>query len=96
MAIAKNSKDETARPAPADVLKAETMRVDGIGQKDEFVNPAQDELQKTVDKANTQGFYGVEVDPTPNEHYTIDGVTSGKPTPENPAGDKPAGDGGAV
>lgn len=29
-----------------------------------------------------QGFRGVEVDPTPNEHYTVAGVTAGKPTPE--------------
>ena len=29
-----------------------------------------------------QGFRGVEVDPTPNENYTVAGVTAGKPTPE--------------
>jgi hypothetical protein len=29
-----------------------------------------------------QGFRGVEVDPTPNENYTLAGVTSGQPTPE--------------
>lgn len=40
------------------------------------------EMQKLVDEAEEQGFYGVEADPTPNEHYTLKGVTSGKPTPE--------------
>jgi hypothetical protein len=29
-----------------------------------------------------QGFRGTGVDSTPNEHYTVAGVTSGKPTPE--------------
>jgi hypothetical protein len=29
-----------------------------------------------------QGYRGVTVDPTPNENYTVAGVTSGKPTPE--------------
>lgn len=28
------------------------------------------------------GLRGDEVDPTPNEHYTVAGVTAGKPTPE--------------
>ncbi|URN11364.1 hypothetical protein LUW77_03480 [Streptomyces radiopugnans] len=41
------------------------------------------EMQRIVDEAEEQGFYGVETDPTPNEHYTVAGVTSGKPTPEN-------------
>lgn len=43
------------------------------------------ELQKIVDDAEDKGFYGVPIDPTPNEHYTVDGVTSGKPTPETDA-----------
>lgn len=40
------------------------------------------ELQSTADRETAQGFRGVEVDPTPNENYTVAGVTSGKPTPE--------------
>ncbi|MFD5675611.1 hypothetical protein [Streptomyces sp. NPDC127040] len=39
-------------------------------------------VQEAVDKATEQGFYGVEADPTPNEHYTVAGVLAGKPTPE--------------
>jgi hypothetical protein len=38
--------------------------------------------QDVIDKETAQGFRGVEVDPTPNENYTLQGVTSGKPTPE--------------
>ncbi len=48
--------------------------------------PAQDAtakaVQSAVDQETKQGFRGVEVDPTPNEAYTVAGVTSGQPTPE--------------
>jgi hypothetical protein len=40
------------------------------------------EVQAKVDEENEQGFRGTRVDPTPLENYTLDGVTSGKPTPE--------------
>lgn len=43
------------------------------------------QVQKKVDEETEQGFRGVEVDPTPNENYTVSGVTSGKPTPETDA-----------
>lgn len=43
------------------------------------------QLQGTFDKANEQGFFGVESDPTPNENYTLAGVTKGLPTPETDA-----------
>jgi hypothetical protein len=39
-------------------------------------------VQAKVDEENAQGFRGTRVDPTPLENYTLDGVTSGKPTPE--------------
>lgn len=41
-----------------------------------------DQVQEKVDEENEQGFRGTEVDPTPNENYTVAGVTSEKPTPE--------------
>jgi hypothetical protein len=40
------------------------------------------EVQAKVDAENEQGFRGTRVDPTPLENYTLEGVTSGKPTPE--------------
>jgi hypothetical protein len=46
---------------------------------------AQKDVQKTVDEAEDKGYLGVEVDPTPNEHYTVEGVLAGKPTPETDA-----------
>ncbi|WP_225320650.1 hypothetical protein [Streptomyces luteolifulvus] len=43
---------------------------------------AQQEAQKTIDRAEERGLLGVEVDPTPNENYTVAGVLAGAPTPE--------------
>ncbi len=40
------------------------------------------QAQSVVDQETRQGFRGVEVDPTPNEAYTVQGVISGQPTPE--------------
>lgn len=42
----------------------------------------EDRVQSTVDEETERGYNGTEVDPTPNENYTLAGVTSGKPTPE--------------
>ncbi|MFD4912849.1 hypothetical protein ACFWNR_06455 [Streptomyces virginiae] len=51
--------------------------------------PAIDEataaVQAAFDKAQEQGFYGVEVDPTDNHAYTVAGVTEGAATPETDA-----------
>jgi hypothetical protein len=40
------------------------------------------DIDARVDQENKQGFRGIEVDPTPNENYTLAGVVAGKPTPE--------------
>jgi hypothetical protein len=53
-----------------------------------------DEVQHVVDQETKQGYRGTDVDPTPNEHYTVKGVTSGKPTPETD--DKQAAEARAV
>lgn len=47
---------------------------------------AQKEVQKAVDEASEKGFLGVEVDPTPDSHYSVAGVLEGKPTPETDPG----------
>lgn len=39
-------------------------------------------VQAAKDVEDEQGFVGVKVDPTPDEHYTVAGVIAGKPTPE--------------
>jgi len=40
------------------------------------------EVQEKVNDETEKGYRGTVLDPTPNENYTIAGVTSGKPTPE--------------
>lgn len=40
------------------------------------------QVQEMFDQEHEQGFRGTEVDPTPNENYTLQGVASDKPTPE--------------
>lgn len=35
-----------------------------------------------VSKETEQGFRGIEVDPTPNENYSLAGQNAGAPTPE--------------
>ena len=43
---------------------------------------ANERVQEVVEGEQEQGFRGVEVDPTDNHAYTVEGVTSGEPTPE--------------
>lgn len=43
------------------------------------------ENKASLEDATKQGFLGTEVDPTPNENYTVAGVTKNAPTPENNA-----------
>lgn len=45
------------------------------------------EVQAKVDEAEEKGYLGTAVDETPRENYTLKGVTSGAPTPENPSKD---------
>lgn len=42
----------------------------------------QAEVQAKFDEANAKGYFGETPDQTPNENYTLKGVTSGAETPE--------------
>lgn len=44
------------------------------------------EVQAKFDEAAEKGYFGETPDSTPNENYTLQGVTSGKPTPETERG----------
>lgn len=46
----------------------------------------QEEVQQKFDEINEKGYRGEAVDKTPNENYTVAGVTSGAPTPETEPG----------
>ena len=54
---------------------------DTVGD-DEGIRAAQEGAQKTVDEETAKGYRGEQADPTPNENYTVAGVTAGAPTPE--------------
>lgn len=45
----------------------------------------EDETAAKLAAEQEQGFRGDPVDPTPNENYTVAGVTAGAPTPETDA-----------
>ncbi len=53
-------------------------------------NTAAADVQAKLDAEIEQGFRGTRVDPTPLDNYTIQGVISGKPTPETDADAKRA------
>ena len=59
--------------------KTPAKKADDLGQA---------EVQAKFDEANEKGYFGETPDDTPNENYTLKGVTSGKPTPENQRGKK--------
>lgn len=45
-----------------------------------------DQVQKAFDEAAEKGYFGESPDSTPRENYTLQGVTSDKPTPETERG----------
>jgi hypothetical protein len=52
------------------------------GTKDNAKDLGLAEVQAKFDEAAEKGYFGEVPDSTPNENYTLKGVTSGKPTPE--------------
>lgn len=50
------------------------------------VQKVEAQVDKAVAQETDAGLRGVEVDQTPNEHYTVAGVAAGKPTPETDPG----------
>ena len=46
--------------------------------------------QDPLEEANEKGYLGEVADKTPNENYTVAGVTSDAPTPETQADAPPA------
>lgn len=41
-----------------------------------------EEVQQRMDVETAQGYSGINGDPTPDDNYSVAGVTSGAPTPE--------------
>jgi hypothetical protein len=67
------SKDKKSDTTAAETSSAKETRSTGTTAKD---------IDARMEQELDQGFRGTEVDPTPNENYTVAGVTSGAPTPE--------------
>lgn len=53
--------------------------------QDQPLEAGAEQVAERLEADQTQGFRGTKADPTPNDHYTVAGVTSGKPTPETDA-----------
>jgi hypothetical protein len=66
---------------PENTPEGQQAKSDAVKADAKVADPA----QKQVDVETEQGFRGVEVDQTPNEAYTLQGVTSGQATPETDA-----------
>jgi hypothetical protein len=64
----------------------EGTRWDGNMVETKKSDAGQAEVQAKFDEAEEQGYFGTDPDSTPNDNYTLSGVTSGKPTPENQRG----------
>jgi hypothetical protein len=55
-------------------------------KKSSSTDSGEAQVQAAFDEANEKGYFGEVPDETPNENYTLKGVTSGKPTPESERG----------
>lgn len=55
----------------------------GAESADEAVANTAGTMQEITDEAEAKGYYGKTPDETPREHYTVEGVLAGKPTPES-------------
>lgn len=67
----------TSKSHPENSPEGQKAKVDAVG-----ADTSTAEVQAKADADQARGFRGMEVDPTPNEAYSIAGVTSGAPTPE--------------
>lgn len=79
--------EETSQPARdyADEAAAKGfIEVQNDNSEPKGVEPGNEQVVYL--EALSKGYIGSQADETPNSHYTIAGVTSGKPTPENPEG----------
>lgn len=79
-AEAEESKTET--PAATRLTASEGLPADALAD-DSAVAATQKAVKAAMDRDTEQGFRGTAVDPTPNENYTLAGVTDpSKHTPE--------------
>lgn len=68
---------------PAGVDQSDTTPTDGVESTDTASADAGESAAIALDEPADKGYLGESPDKTPREHYTLAGVTAGKPTPEN-------------
>ena len=77
------AQDNTPGNNPATAQAAAAGTPAGDPANDPALAEATNERVREAFEVETgQGFRGMVSDPTPNDHYTVGGVTSDKPTPE--------------
>lgn len=72
--------DDFNKNQPADALNDRPVEEGGLKKGGELGGK---EVQAKMDEETEKGYRGFVPDPTPNANYTVAGVTSGAPTPEN-------------
>jgi hypothetical protein len=82
MAAGKQEPGQQVSRQDAAASKDAARSVENADVGEQPKGPGADEVQDKMDEATGQGFYGVEIDSTPNEAYTVQGVLAGQPTPE--------------
>jgi hypothetical protein len=82
----KSSSSQESQPEEQQSAEAQSDQAAGQQQSDGDQEQQVEEATRQVDEAvapeTDQGFRGVEIDQTPNENYTVEGVTSGAWVPE--------------
>jgi len=76
---ARNDGKDTTDPKGSAKAGASDQVPDGLSEEDV---DALKQVQGALDEEQGQGFRGTEVDMTPNENYTVAGVSKGLPVPE--------------
>jgi hypothetical protein len=70
------TQDQTQQDQPTEAQQAVDSDQEGVAEEGNA------QVQEVVDQQTDQGFLGTETDQTPNQNYTVEGVTSGAPVPE--------------
>lgn len=79
--------EPAAEPAPVEAPVAPEPEP-ALNTVTESVPPDTEKVEPSTDVAGefnadpAHGYFGVQIDPTPNENYSVAGVISGAPTPE--------------
>jgi hypothetical protein len=78
-----SEEQQSEQPQSAEAQsEQDTGQQQSDGDAEQQVDEATQQVDEAVQSETDQGYRGVRIDSTPNEHYTVEGVTSGKPVPE--------------